>query len=999
MWRFKPSKYKNAVPKVPKKNEGWITDISVGSLPSFGNHIKASSLFMAFNVESGGGGNLGLLSINDSGSKNKNQSLLRAHSEFVTDFEFCPYDDGILATGSQDYHVKLWRISEESLTSNVPSNPEIDILLQQKVEIVKFHPQADCILSTVESNNIRLWDVNTKQCIYVDSSHEDVVQSIFWRHSGDLLASCGKDKMLRLWDPRDPAKNQSAASHSNNRDSRVVWLGDTQQLITTGFGSGREREVLLRDIRKLEDPVASYSGDSSLGVYIPLFDPDTNMLFLVAKADTAISFWEVLDHAPFLQEATKYLGEIQAKGATLLPKRALEVMDGEVNRLLLLGQDCIVPISFQVPRKSYREFHADLFPDTFAPEPSLTSSQWQSGENSKIFKVSLMPSNTKGLLIKRNHILGSGAKKEVINTSTVKPVSETKTEKMSRKEELKVEKVEHANVISKPVPARKPSPPVKPKSIVVDGQKNLKPSSPVLKPKLSQNIKQPASNENKDKDNPNNKNPSPSTRRPARTFGMRVSKFRHLNGLVSPKECHITDLATLTRTIPGECNGFSANEHRVAIPIGAAGNFLAVLELSNSGRAPAVADMPGVLTGYSIMDFSWDPFDDCRLAVGCDSGDIQIWTVPEEGLKCKMEDASVVFKAHSEKVNIVKFHPCAQNVIATASSDLSIRIWDLTSLEEKIWLSGHKDQILNFAWSSDGRFLASVSKDQKVRLYDPRSSSQPIKEGTGPQGTRGARVAWVLNDAYFVVSGFSKVSERQIYLYDIKDITNPIADIGIDVSPATLVPFYDSDSSTLFLSGKGDSVVFAYEVATDSPYFHPLSHYKCSNPHQALSFLPKCVCNVREVEFARTIRLTPCTIEPMSFHVPRLRSEFFQDDLFPPTRKTWVPSQTSSEWFSGINRPAEVISLKPDDMTLLSDAPPPVKATPKSQPSPSIVFEGEVALASSLAFLQNSKEKEEKIVQSMLSQCELVEDSLPQEAFEGVDPDEWEEEKDQTQTK
>ncbi|GBM63351.1 hypothetical protein AVEN_51371-1 [Araneus ventricosus] len=54
MWRFKPSKYKNAVPKIPKKGEGWITDISVGSLPSFGNHIKASSLLMAFNIDSGG---------------------------------------------------------------------------------------------------------------------------------------------------------------------------------------------------------------------------------------------------------------------------------------------------------------------------------------------------------------------------------------------------------------------------------------------------------------------------------------------------------------------------------------------------------------------------------------------------------------------------------------------------------------------------------------------------------------------------------------------------------------------------------------------------------------------------------------------------------------------------------------------------------------------------------------------------------------------------------
>ncbi|GIY09473.1 coronin-7 [Caerostris darwini] len=985
MWRFKPSKYKNAVPKIPKKGEGWITDISVGSVSSFGNHIKASSLLMAFNIDSGGGGNLGILSLNDTGSKSKDLSILRAHSEFITDFDFCPYDDEILATGSQDHHIKLWRITENDLNSNVPNNPEVDILASSKIEVIKFHPQADCIVSAVEGSTIHLWDVNKKQSIFADSSHEDTVQCISWRHSGDILASTSKDKKLRLWDPRDPSNNQVADSHSNNRDSRVVWLGDTEQLLTTGFGSGREREVLLRDIRKLQDPVASYSGDSSLGVYIPLFDPDTNMLFLIAKADTAISFWEILNHAPFLQEATKYLGEVQAKGAALVPKRALEVMDGEVNRLLLLGQNCIVPISFQVPRKSYREFHADLFPDTFSPAPSLTSTQWQAGEKAKVSKVSLMPSKAGKTLIKTNHHLGSGPKKEVFSSSVDDTVSSESDEKVSGSKELETEKLD-ANKSSKPQPARKPSPPIKPKPANIETK--ITKSSPVLTPKHVDNVKQAFNN----KENPEPpKKTSPAVKRSTRTFGMRVSKFRHLNGNIFPKEFHITDLPTLTRTVPGECNGFDANEKRIAVPVGAPGNFLAILELKNSGRSAAAADMPGVLTSATVMDFMWDPFNSSRLAVVCDTGDVQIWTIPEGGLQEKLEEPLLSFKAHSEKASIVKFHPCASDIIATASSDLTVRIWDLSTQEEKFCLQGHMDQILNLAWSPDGQFIATVSKDQKVRIFDPRNSSDAIKEGPGPQGTRGARIVWVLNSTCLAVTGFSKVSERQINLYDCKDL-NIMGQIGLDVSPATLVPHYDEDSSTLFLSGKGDSVIFAYEVATDNPYFHPLSHYKCNNPHQSISFLPKSVCNVQEVEFSRAIRLTASTIEPISFLVPRLRSEYFQDDLFPPTRKTWQPSMTNSEWFAGINNPVEILDMKPSEMIPLSEAPLPVKAgnnKNSSNTSPKIMFEGEVVLQSSLAFLQNSKEKEEKIKQSMSSQCELQESSLPQEEFEGVDPNEW----------
>lgn len=43
--------------------------------------------------------------------------------------------------------------------------------------------------------------------------------------------------------------------------------------------------------------------------------------------------------------------------------------------------------------------------------------------------------------------------------------------------------------------------------------------------------------------------------------------------------------------------------------------------------------------------------------------------------------------------------------------------------------------------------------------------------------------------------------------------------------------------------------------------------------------------------------------------------EYFQDDLFPPAVKTWVPSMTSSEWISGIDKPLERVDLMPDDMT------------------------------------------------------------------------------------
>ena len=45
-----------------------------------------------------------------------------------------------------------------------------------------------------------------------------------------------------------------------------------------------------------------------------------------------------------------------------------------------------------------------------------------------------------------------------------------------------------------------------------------------------------------------------------------------------------------------------------------------------------------------------------------------------------------------------------------------------------------------------------------------------------------------------------------------------------------------------------------------------------------------------------------------------MQSDYFQDDLFPPTRILWEPSMSAQEWFTGSNTPAKKLDLKPDDM-------------------------------------------------------------------------------------
>jgi hypothetical protein len=63
------------------------------------------------------------------------------------------------------------------------------------------------------------------------------------------------------------------------QDSKVVWVGE-QRVLTSGFSADRSRELTLRDTRQLAKPQHTLSLDVSSGILVPLYDPDTNMIFL-----------------------------------------------------------------------------------------------------------------------------------------------------------------------------------------------------------------------------------------------------------------------------------------------------------------------------------------------------------------------------------------------------------------------------------------------------------------------------------------------------------------------------------------------------------------------------------------------------------------------------------------------------------------------------------------------------------------------------------------------
>nr|XP_044602776.1 coronin-7 isoform X4 [Equus asinus] len=846
MNRFRVSKFRHTEARPPRR-EAWISDIRAGTAPSCGNHIKSSCSLIAFNSDRPG--ILGIVPLEGQGEDKRHVTHLGCHSDLVTDLDFSPFDDFLLATGSADRTVKLWRLPAPGQA--LPSGPGLVLGPEDvQVEVLQFHPTVDGVLVSAAGTAVKVWDVAKQQPLTELAAHGDLVQGAAWSRDGALVGTTCKDKQLRIFDPR-------------------------------------------------VKPEVSQVSDAPAGPRLRAPGPG--------------------------RKVTQCLLESALRGAALVPRRALAVMGCEVLRVLQLSDTAIMPISYHVPRKTV-EFHQDLFPDTAGCVPASDPHAWWAGSNQQVQRVSLHPARRP---------------RSSFTSRLVHPAEPPAD--VARPAETPVGDVDPSEGFSSP-----------PSSLT-------SPSTPSsLGPSFSST---------------SGIGTSPSQRSLQSLLGP-SSKFRHAQGTVLHRDSHITNLKGLNLTTPGESDGFCANQLRVAVPLLSSGGQVAVLELRKPGRLPDTA-LPTLQNGAAVTDLAWDPFDPHRLAVAGEDARIRLWRVPPEGLEKVLTTPEAVLTGHTEKIYSLRFHPLAANILASSSYDLTIRIWDLQAGAERLRLQGHQDQIFGLAWSPDGQQLATVCKDGRLRVYKPRSGADPLQEGPGPEGARGARIVWVCDGLCLLVSGFDSRSERQLLLYSAQALAGgPLAILGLDVAPSTLLPSYDPDTGLVLLTGKGDTRVFLYELLPEAPFFLECNSFTSPDPHKGFVLLPKSECDVREVEFARCLRLRQTSLEPVAFRLPRVRKEFFQDDVFPDTAITWEPVLSAKAWLEGANGQPRLLSLQPPGMTPVSQAP--REAPARRAPSSALYLEE-----------KSDQQKKEELLNAMVAKLGNREDPLPQDSFEGVDEDEW----------
>ena len=189
----------------------------------------------------------------------------------------------------------------------------------------------------------------------------------------------------------------------------------------------------------------------------------------------------------------------------------------------------------------------------------------------------------------------------------------------------------------------------------------------------------------------------------------------------------------------------------------------------------------------SVRGLGWS-IDGRKLATCGADRSIRIW-VPERSTDHR---ATTELRGHTESVDQLVWHPTNPELVASASADKSVRIWDTRAKSGESVISTPGSNI-NIAYHPDGNSIAVGDKQDTVSILDTRTNkilhTVCSRKGTAPGGDESYTGSTVMGS------------------YD-------------EINELTFSP----DGSLLLLSSGSGSIHIHHTTSTPSPYTRIHSH-------------------------------------------------------------------------------------------------------------------------------------------------------------------------------
>nr|XP_028594356.1 coronin-6-like [Podarcis muralis] len=342
----------------------------------------------------------------ETGRVDKNIPLVTGHTAPVLDIDWCPHNDNVIASASEDTTVMVWQIPDYIPMRNL-TEPVVTLEGHSKrVGILTWHPTArNILLSAGGDNVIILWNVGTGEALLtLDDLHTDLIYNVCWNHNGSLFVTTCKDKHLRIIDPRQHlVVAEKFKPHEGARPVRAIFMADGK-VFTTGFSKMSERQLALWDLERFAPhegmrPMRAVFTRDGLVFTTGFTRMSQRELGLWDPGDSSIRYFEITDEAPYVHYLSTYSSKEPQRGMGFMPKRGLDVSKCEIARFFKLHERKCEPIGYDRSTKGEQIgrfggpwsdlFQDDLYPDTPGPEPALEADEWLSGKDAEPILVSL----------------------------------------------------------------------------------------------------------------------------------------------------------------------------------------------------------------------------------------------------------------------------------------------------------------------------------------------------------------------------------------------------------------------------------------------------------------------------------------------------------------------------------------------------------------------------------------------------------------------------------
>ncbi|KAI5172106.1 polyadenylation factor subunit 2 [Nematocida sp. LUAm3] len=203
------------------------------------------------------------------------ETILQAHDTSLRTMCWTPHGD-YLVSGDQAGVIKYWQ----------PSMNNVHILSPHKEAIrdISFSPRGTKFCTASDDGTIKIIDFQAAKEEYTLSGHGWDVRVAQWHKRHALIASGGKDNLIKLWDPR--GKEKTTLHIHKNTILCLKWTNDGESILS----GGKDQVIKMFNLRAMKEEFSHKGHQREVTALSP--HPCLDSLFVSGGGEGGVYIWQ-----------------------------------------------------------------------------------------------------------------------------------------------------------------------------------------------------------------------------------------------------------------------------------------------------------------------------------------------------------------------------------------------------------------------------------------------------------------------------------------------------------------------------------------------------------------------------------------------------------------------------------------------------------------------------------------------------------------------------------